>query len=817
MMKQNPSRALAAAAMMLSLTLARADYRELGYRYLSPLPGAEYCSPQTRFVLVRFADVSPSNIANLASSFIAVTGAISGSHTGQTHVATDGRTVIFEMSKDFTNEELVTVSLAPQLAPGAGGTVAPYQYQFMIGAPMAGPTPLAVPQTDAPIPSESASCTSVFPNTLRSSPHKNSLTTAAQIMPNGVSVPGDFPRVVITVNDNPSPGCLFLENVLGGFQPYTMILDNHGLPVWYRRGLTYNFQVLQNGMITWCVGDGSAGFPAFDQNFNYLRTYAAVNGYLTDFHDLKVRPDGSYFLIGYRLNAVDMSRYVAGGNPSASVRETVVQGFTAEDELVFQWRAWDHYDIRDLGGNTDFPHMNSIDIDDDGNLLVSARYLSEVTKVDRDSGEILWHLGGPHSSFTFLNDPLNGISYQHDISALGHGHYMVFDNGNDHEPQVSRAVEYELDLTNRTARLFWQFRDTPDKYTYWRGNAQRLPTGNTLINFSRADYPKAIEVDSNGVKRFELSLVPSSDAYKAVRFPWHGVVTAPYLITEPQPDNLTLVFNKFGDTNVAYYCIYGGTDPHPTNMIATSPVTMTSLTHLENQRQYYFRVTAVGKNGTESEFSNEQSVFVNLVKPGQNILLNGQFALGTNSWNWTVAGSASATWIITNEASDVEITSPGTQLTDIQLKQAGLELMQGKEYVVSFDAWSAAPRVIEVRLAQNQSPGTAYCVMDPSLTPIPTRFNYAFTMASADDLNACLMFNLGVSPGAVYLDNVSLFQVAPGDFNRDGCVDVDDLSVLTSLWLQQGSGLTADLNGDGKVDFDDFAIMADDWSGTNCP
>ncbi len=110
------------------------NYRALGYMYLSPLPGAEYTSPQTRFVLVRFQNISPAAITNL-SSFVQVTGAQSGAHPGQTKIAGDGRTVSFQMSSDFIAGELATVSLSPGVPPAAGGPVTPYQYQFVISGP----------------------------------------------------------------------------------------------------------------------------------------------------------------------------------------------------------------------------------------------------------------------------------------------------------------------------------------------------------------------------------------------------------------------------------------------------------------------------------------------------------------------------------------------------------------------------------------------------------------------------------------------------------------------------------------------------------
>jgi len=56
-------------------------------------------------------------------------------------------------------------------------------------------------------------------------------------------------------------------------------------------------------------------------------------------------------------------------------------------------------------------------------------------------------------------------------------------------------------------------------------------------------------------------------------------------------------------------------------------------------------------------------------------------------------------------------------------------------------------------------------------------------------------------------------MVAPGDFNRDRLVDLNDLSALTGRWLHEGSACTADLNSDGKVDFKDFSILGQNWSG----
>jgi hypothetical protein len=537
---------------------------------------------------------------------------------------------------------------------------------------------------------------------------------------------------------------------------------------------------------------------------------------LTDNHELKVLADGTYFLIGSQVNPVNLDPYF-GSAGSASVVETVVQEYTAAGELIFQWRAWDNYDFRDLPSQDiyDFPHLNGIDLDDDGNILLSARNLSEVSKINRDTGDIIWRLGGAHSIFSFVNDPLNGTSYQHNISALGNGHYMVFDNGNYHYPQVSRAVEYQLDLTNLTATMVWEFRDTPDKYTYWMGSAQRLPTGNTLIDFVSAKYPKAIEVDTNGVKHFELSLVPGAESYRAFRLPWQGVVATPYLIVDPQPDNVTLVFNKFGDTNVAYYRIYGGPSPQPTTLLAESSATLIALSNLQNGL-YYLRVTAVNQNGIESPFSNEQSIDVNITPAGQNMVHNGDFSRGTNFWNHAVTNTASAVWAIESGVSHFYFTNGGAAVSDVQLVQGGKALILGKQYVLEFDAWSSQTRYIDVELTQSVFPFNEYsAIASPFLTPNRKHFQYLISMQQPSDFSANLLFNLGGSSGDVYLNNIILFSPAAGDLNQDGRVDFLDLSIFVSNWLKQQAGLPADLDGDGKVDFNDFNILGQNWSPGN--
>jgi hypothetical protein len=647
----------------------------------------------------------------------------------------------------------------------------------------------------------------------------------AGLMPNGVSVPSDFPFINITTNNNPDPEYIFLDNRGGSGKNYNVIFDNSGCPIWYRKmpGERRDMKVQCNGMLTMLARTGGYRFVGLNTQYEEVTQYWATNGYRVDEQELQVLADGTYFLVGLRTETVDMSRYIAGGNPAASVTEQVLQQFTPAGELIFQWRAWDHINILDqqsfiniLGTGFDFPHMTAIDVDTDGHILLSSRSTSEITKINRETGEIIWRFGGVNNQFTFVNDPLSGPRNQCAIRCVGTNRYLLFDNGNQHSPSVSRGVEYELNPSNMTATIRWQYppTTTTSLYSFHMGNAQRLPNGNTLINWAVGNLPKLTEVRPNGSKAFEMNWVDGYEAYRVWRCAWQGNALKPNLVIESYPDKVLLLFNKFGDTNVSYYRIYGGTASAPTNVFATTPITMVSLVNLTNQVTYYFRVTAMDKSGTESVASDEQSVLVDLVKPGENQVANGDFALGTNSWTLTLSGTATAALKITNGAAFVDITNAGTALSNIQLWQAGLRLIQGQQYVLEFDAWADAARSMEVKLLMRQLPSTTYKVVTSALTTSKQHFSYRFTMTNATDLNTRLAFNLGTSAIDVYFDNVSLYTVAPGDFNRDIAVNLDDLSVFAAQWLKQTSGLAPDLDGDGNVDFNDFSILGENWSGS---
>lgn len=768
-----------------------------GFRYMYPKPGATLVSPHTTIIL-RLDNIPPQAITNLPS-FVDVSEDDRPIH-GTTRIASDDQTILFQPDAPFTFGATIHVVLHPECDLQSGYYAPKTAFQFHI-----------IPKMCSSAPEDDLAQTSL-------EKQKVKIAAGARIMPNGVSVPSDFPHISVRTNKKTADGYIFLNNWRNE-APYNIIFANDGSPVWYHRfpdgDRRRDFKVQKNGMITMLARSGGNHFVGYDANFSELKEFRAVDGSDTDEHELQVLENGNYLLIGIRnIRNVDMSRIVPGGKTNATINETGIQEFTAAGDLIFQWRAWDFFDPNDIIGfctpneadptanSFRFTHMNAIDIDDDGHILLSSRHLSEVTKIHRQTGEILWRLGGANNEFKFVNDDLNGFNMQHDIRSLGNNHYTVFDNGNLHNPPQSRAVEYVLDMEKKTANLVWEFRGTADKnyYTHYMGNAQRLPNGNTLINWVYAQNPKAMEVTPTGDVVYEMNFVDGYDTYRSFRFPWDGVVEEPLLFVEQENNSLVLLFNKFGDKSVAYYKIYGGTAPRPTTVVDTSRTTLKKLTGLTNEQRYYFRVTAVDFMGGESGFSNEEDIYVNFVNPGQNIIRNGTFSNGTANWDFVNTNANASFAVSASGELHIQIATPGGEFRSIQVRQGDLPLVRGKTYLFEFDAYATVSRSIEAYIERAAAPWSNYGKINPTaLRRTKQHFAYKFLMEDPSDFAAQVVFNCGGTTGDVFIDNASLTNIdgdvpftklpEPWQHQDIGAVNLPgDAGVWQDLYLVRGSG-----------------------------
>ena len=241
-------------------------------------------------------------------------------------------------------------------------------------------------------------------------------------------------------------------------------------------------------------------------------------------------PNGHALLLSDDPEPVDMRQY--GGSKDAIVVGNVIQELDASKNVVFQWRSWDHIPITD--SYTDFAlytvdliHGNSLEVDNKGNIIFSMRNMSSIIKINRQTGNTDWILGGKENQFTFLNEnesnKPNYFSYQHDARLLPNGDLTLFDNGNQHIPNYSRAVEYKLDEQNKTADLVWEYRHNPNIFSNAMGSVQRLPNGNTIIGWGNSGLigsPAFTEVHPDKSVALEMNLPINQASYRVYKFPW---------------------------------------------------------------------------------------------------------------------------------------------------------------------------------------------------------------------------------------------------------------------------------------------------------
>lgn len=351
-------------------------------------------------------------------------------------------------------------------------------------------------------------------------------------------------QVVVHTINNPSPGYLFMGPFTGDF---IAAYDNAGKKVKLsdipsnRAAYTLlNFQIQPNGMITFF--DGSVGmYYGMNSNFNIVDSFYCI-GKDTDFHDLFVLPNGDAYLIAEYFREMDLSQIVQGGKTNARVRYFTIQHIDKNKNLLWEWDTYNHFDILDAtpdvnltASTVNFIHMNSLFVDTDGNIIVCSRHLDEITKINRQTGEIMWRMGGKYcknNQFAFINDTLDGFwgfSHQHDVQRLPNGNLLILDNGNLKPNHYSRAVEYQIDEENLIATKVWEYRKDPDVFVPWMGSVQRLPNGNTLIGWGAATSVEheesiidttlsATEVRPDGTIAYEMSLV-NTMSYRVYRFP----------------------------------------------------------------------------------------------------------------------------------------------------------------------------------------------------------------------------------------------------------------------------------------------------------
>lgn len=509
-------------ALLLTLVTCQLSFAQ--FNYISPLPNSRYHNPTTNIILKNGHLIDLASVAD--KNLLSIDGSVSGNHTWSARLSGDQKTIIVKPKPAFEYGETVTVTVLPRLMRQDGIQVEGTTFSFQI--------------RDAITPEQARayeeSRRAYFIESFGYDPEKK---------PNGLQfeTPDSFPTFVINVNNNPSPGRVFYCNQQemdeSDTNSFPTIIESDGTLVWTRdQGIDgHDFKLQHNGYLSY-YRYGYAWWRILDSNYNVIDSVQCGNGYEseTNGHDVQMYADGHILLMALNDQTIDMTAY--GGQPNATVKGLIIQELDENRDVVFQWRSWDHFLFTDANNftpltnsNVDYVHGNAVERDFDGHIMISSRNMDEITKINRETGEIIWRMGGENNQFTFVNDNIpEHFRMQHDIRRIANGNVTLLNNGNYLPEQVSSAKEYHLDEVNKVATLVWYYQhpDVNGTKVFAKGsaNAQRLPNGNTMISWGTITFNKGLpnmtEVDPDKNIVWEMTFDEAGQkTYRAFRFDWN--------------------------------------------------------------------------------------------------------------------------------------------------------------------------------------------------------------------------------------------------------------------------------------------------------
>ncbi len=384
------------------------------------------------------------------------------------------------------------------------------------------------------------------------------------------------PKITVDTNlGSTAPGLIFVGPKKPPAQVGPMIVDDRGETVWFRpltgRALATDLRVQRyrgRPVLTWWQGRTSRGwghgvYVIADSSYQRIARVKAGGSLSADLHDMTITKRGTALVTIYR--PVKRNLRSVGGVKRGTVMDSMVREIDiASGRILHEWHSIRHVGLResydDVPKNRkpfDYFHINSVDVANDGNLLVSARNTHAVYKVNRRTGRVIWRLGGKRSSFRMGSG--TRFAWQHDARSRPDGTITIFDNSA--VPPVreeSRGITLRLDLKSKRATLVQAYKHPRGLLVATKANMQTLPNGNVF--FGWGSRPFFSEFGENGELLFDARFTANNDTYRAYRFPWRGrPPRRPDAKAGSRRDGKLLVYASWnGATEVASWTVLAG-------------------------------------------------------------------------------------------------------------------------------------------------------------------------------------------------------------------------------------------------------------------
>jgi hypothetical protein len=165
-------------------------------------------------------------------------------------------------------------------------------------------------------------------------------------------------------------------------------------------------------------------------------------------------------------------------------------------------------------------HVNAVEPDGDG-LIVSARHLDAVFRIDRATGRVDWKLGGsfvPGESLAVFGTTAGQAVFggQHDVRLSGDGSVTVYDN-RARTDGMPAAERFRIDAAARTATRVEHVTNPDVPKSEWGGSARKLPGGNWVVCWGATS--RITEQTPAGAVVFALRLGQRHLSYRAQPLP----------------------------------------------------------------------------------------------------------------------------------------------------------------------------------------------------------------------------------------------------------------------------------------------------------
>ncbi|HYZ28291.1 MAG TPA: arylsulfotransferase family protein [Thermoleophilaceae bacterium] len=439
---------------------------------------------------------------------------------------------------------------------------------------------------------------------------------AAAAQQEGVASYASAPKLtppLLTVNRSSrgqAPGLIFAAVFQNKFfqgvplvgQGGPMIIDSKGHYVWLKPASktapdTLNLQVQRyqgkpvltywDGTVT-NTGEMLGTWHVLNDRYKEIAKIAPVtDGWQPSAHEFLITKSGTALTTGYKYVPHRDLTAVGGGSDQTLLDSGLVEFDVKTGKLVRAWSADEHIPMTDsyMPANPNNPnaydpwHINSIDVDKDGNWLVSMRNTWAIYKINPTTGAIIWTLGGKHSSFAVPDNV--AFAFQHDARWQPNGDLSIFDNDccafvpqpsgpPKTAPPVhgaqSRGMEIKLDENAKTVSLVTENK-LYDLISGTQGNRQLLANGNVMLGWGQ--QPFFSEFSKAGKLLLSVRFPDPDESYRVYRYSWKGNPGArPAAAARPSGSGTRVYASWNGATELAAWRIWAGPTSRKLKVVA---------------------------------------------------------------------------------------------------------------------------------------------------------------------------------------------------------------------------------------------------------